>query len=198
MRRYLVRTEREQYDAMTPNVQRQWLLGRIAAKDAVRLRTWQDAGEQHPLFPAEVRVANDERGAPLLQGVGADLHLSLAHTPWLGVALVHDAGPVGIDVERIEPRPERFDALVMTPEEQALLPVGRDEDEWRTRVWAAKEAAAKAARTGLEGNPRRWVLTAVDGERLQVDQRWVQTTRFEEEHVVAWTEVPDGHEESTR
>jgi hypothetical protein len=57
-------------------------------------------------------------------------------------------------------------------------------------VWAAKEAAAKAARTGLEGNPRRWVLAAVDGERLLVDGRWMQTTKFEEEHVVAWTEQP--------
>jgi acyl transferase domain-containing protein/phosphopantetheinyl transferase len=197
MRRYLVRAEREQYEAMTPNVQRQWLLGRIAAKDAVRLRAWAQAGERRDLFPAEVRVANDDDGAPLLQGVGAELHLSLAHTAWLGVALVHDGGPVGIDVERIEPRPERFDALVMSAAEQALLPAGRNEDEWRTRVWAAKEAAAKAARTGLEGNPKRWVLTALDGERLQVDGRWVQTTRFEEEHVVAWTEVPDGHEGST-
>jgi phosphopantetheinyl transferase len=141
-----------------------------------------------PLFPAEVQVANDDGGAPVLTAVGHELHVSLAHTPWLGVAMVGADRPVGIDIERIEPRPERFDALVMTVDERALLPAGRDEDEWRTRVWAAKEAAAKAARTGLEGNPKRWTLTAVDGERLLVDGRWVQTTRFEEEHVVAWTE----------
>jgi acyl transferase domain-containing protein/phosphopantetheinyl transferase len=190
MRRYLTRVEREQYEAMTPNVQRQWLLGRIAAKDAVRLRAWDEAGQRVPLFPAEVQVANDEQGAPVLGGVGADVHVSLAHTSWLGVALVSPSGPVGVDIERIDARPERFDALVMAPAELALLPAGRDEDEWRTRVWAAKEAAAKAARTGLEGNPRRWVLAAVDGERLLVDGRWMQTTKFEEEHVVAWTEQP--------
>ena len=192
MRRYLTRAEREQYEAMTPNVQRQWLLGRIAAKDATRLRTWDEAGERVPLFPAEVQVANDERGAPVLRGHGEGLHVSLAHTPWLGVAIVGADGPVGIDVERIEPRPERFDALVMGADELALLPADRDEDEWRTRVWAAKEAAAKAARTGLEGNPKRWVVSAVHGERLQVDGRWVQTTRFEEEHVVAWTQTAGG------
>lgn len=192
MRRYLGRSEREQYDAMNPNAQRQWLLGRIAAKDAVRLHRW---AEGHgPIFPAEVQVANDHAGRPTVSAVGVaageDLQVSLAHTAWLGVALVGDATDeersVGIDVERIEPRTDRFDGLVMAPEEQALLPVA--DDVWRTRVWCAKEAVAKAAGTGLEGNPKRFALTAVDGERLLVGGRWVQTTIFEEEHVVAWTE----------
>jgi acyl transferase domain-containing protein/phosphopantetheinyl transferase len=197
MRRYLARVEREQYEDMNPNAQRQWLLGRIAAKDAVRYALWD--GGAGPIFPAEVVVTNNEAGQPsatsatvapeLLDGVC----VSVAHTAWLSVAIVADE-PVGIDVERVEPRPERFDSLVMADSEVALLPPGRDEDEWRARVWTAKESAAKAAGTGFEGNPKRFVVSAVDGERLQVDGRWVATTVFidrDQTYVAAWTETGD-------
>jgi phosphopantetheinyl transferase len=60
-----------------------------------------------------------------------------------------------------------------------------------TRVWAAKEAAAKARGTGLEGNPRRFEVVDVAGERMLVStpggaRAWIQTRR-DGDHVVAWT-----------
>ncbi|MGH8896022.1 MAG: beta-ketoacyl synthase N-terminal-like domain-containing protein, partial [Egibacteraceae bacterium] len=60
MRRYLGAAERSEYERRSPRVRRQWLLGRIAVKDAVRRWLW-DHGAG-PVFPAEVAVSNDERG----------------------------------------------------------------------------------------------------------------------------------------
>jgi hypothetical protein len=66
MRRYLQRPERQVYLTKNPKAQRQWLLGRIAAKDLVRRWLW-DAGHG-PLQPGEILVTNDERGRPVVSG----------------------------------------------------------------------------------------------------------------------------------
>jgi len=59
-------------------------------------------------------------------------------------------------------------------------------DEWRTRLWAAKEAAGKAAGTGMQGDPRKLVLTEVDGERMRIGERWIATRR-DGDFAIAWT-----------
>ncbi len=64
MRRYLNHRERPTYEGLNPKAQRQWLLGRIAVKDAVRQWLW-DHGAG-PVFPAEVTVSNDDDGRPLV------------------------------------------------------------------------------------------------------------------------------------
>ncbi|MCB1018237.1 MAG: polyketide synthase dehydratase domain-containing protein, partial [Acidimicrobiales bacterium] len=109
MRRYLNHRERPTYEGLNPKAQRQWLLGRIAAKDAVRRRLWD--GGAGPLFPAEITVTNDADGRPVVEGPGCDdLRVSLAHTEWAAAAVV--AGPgepdPGIDLEAEAPRHERF------------------------------------------------------------------------------------------
>ena len=101
------------------------------------------------------------------------------------MAIVAEGRDVGIDLERIEARAPGFEAVAFGAAELALLPAdGRD--EWTARFWAAKEAAAKAAGTGLEGDPRRFAVAERDGERLRVGERWMETRR-EGDLVVAWT-----------
>ena len=64
-----------------------------------------------------------------------------------------------------------------------------------TRFWAAKEAVAKAAGTGLGGRLHRFAVERVDGDRLLVAvgkgaaSRWVQTGvgTEPEPYAVAWT-----------
>lgn len=54
LRKYLNAAERADYERLPPRARRQWLLGRIVVKDAVRDRLWeQGAGD---IFPAEVLV----------------------------------------------------------------------------------------------------------------------------------------------
>ncbi len=191
MRQYLTGPEQAQYAAFNPLRQRQWFLGRIAAKDAVRDWLWSHGAG--PVFPAEVELATGEHGEPLVRGsFPADLQISLAHSSTLAVAIASEGASVGIDIESVAPRDGRFDRLVLTPAEQDLLP-DAERDRWVTRFWVAKEAVAKAARTGLSGRPRQFEVTAVAGLSLCVGERWVDTEIVQGhdggELVVGWTRL---------
>jgi phosphopantetheinyl transferase (holo-ACP synthase) len=217
-RRYLNGGERTTYEGLNPRAQRHWLLGRVAAKDAVRRALWDD--RHPPVFPAEITIANDPDGVPrVVAGPGRGRPLAISHTSWVGAARCGPEGGdgLGIDIETIGPRSPGLAAVALSPDEEALLPA-RD-DEWLTRAWAAKEAAGKATGRGVAGRPRDLRIRAVDGERLLVDDRWVATLRVaapvqrtwggpgappdteaeREDHVVAWTEHtdPTGHPDHT-
>ena len=183
-RRYLNMPDVEAYRAMNPRRQLEWLPGRIAAKDAVRHWLWQHGAG--PLFPIEIGIRNDESGRPVVEFAGAhDLRVSIANKAGTAAAVVAEGREVGIDLERIAPREASFERASFGEAELALLPDGA-RDEWVTRFWAAKEAAAKARGTGFQGNPKRFRVRQVDGERLLVEERWVATC-VEDGMVYAWT-----------
>ena len=69
---------------------------------------------------------------------------------------------------------------------ESLLPTDDPTGEHATRFWCAKEAVAKARRKGLGGNPKRFVITEVDGPRLRTDGLWVET-QVAFDYLVAWT-----------
>jgi len=185
-RRFLRDAERADYVKIGERTQRAWLLGRIAAKDAARDYWWRREGEGAgtPIFPTEIAVTNTASGAPELFGPRAGgLHVSLAHKDDVAVARVARA-PTGIDVEPLLARTDTFGETAFTDSERALVGE-RPRDEWWTRMWCAKEAVAKAAGTGLEGAPRKFVVDAIDGERVRCAGRIVET-RVDEGYVVAW------------
>lgn len=87
-----------------------WLLGRIAAKDAVRFRLWAD---EHPaVFPVELTVDADSAGRPLVRprpGRGFAAHdVAFAHAGDIGVGIAVPRRPgapgVGISVVEIPDR----------------------------------------------------------------------------------------------
>jgi acyl transferase domain-containing protein/phosphopantetheinyl transferase len=187
-RRYLSASERATYDSLSPRRRRQWLAGRVAAKDAVRAWLRREQGVE-AVWPQEFTIVNDEAGAPRLhanvtQTLPPGLHLSLAHKGNLAVAIV-STQPVGIDLERIEPRSDSFLEMAFTPDELALL-AGTDAATEHTRGWVAKEVAAKAAGTGLQGRLRDFVIEARDGDCLCVNGHWVVTHPLRD-GIVGWS-----------
>lgn len=187
-RRYLSAGERAAYDTLSPRRRRQWLAGRVAAKDAVRAWLRRERGID-AVWPQEFTVINDEAGAPRLRAnvtstLPEGLQVSLAHKGKLAVAIVGEQ-PVGIDIERIEPREPGFLEMAFTPAELALL-AGADPDAEYTRGWVAKEVVAKAAGTGLQGRPRDYVIEARDGDCLCVNGRWVVTHPLRD-CIVGWS-----------
>ncbi|WP_338059106.1 beta-ketoacyl synthase N-terminal-like domain-containing protein [Streptomyces olivoreticuli] len=172
MRNLLGGAERDAYAARPPRGRQQWLLGRIAAKDAVRHHLWQHGAG--PVFPAEIRVRNDDSGRPHPEGVHGrelpPLDLSLAHCAEAAVALVRPAGtaPAGIDIEEITERPEATRDAILAPEELPLFDRLGGDARTLIRFWTAKEAAAKAEGTGLQGRPRDFRVTTTDDDRLTV------------------------------
>lgn len=221
MRNSLSGAERSEYAEHPPRGRRQWLLGRIAAKDAVRQWLW-DHGEG-PVFPAEIRLHNDESGRPYVTGLHGRalpaLDVSLAHSGESGVAIVrpHRPGPgPGIDIEEVVERDASTLATALTEDELALLrarsaATGEPEALWFTRFWAAKEAVAKAEGTGFRGRPRDFtVLEVAADDRMLVSGRLERAYPVQYEpagnpsglpdrtYVVAWTTGPTRQEEYDR
>ncbi|WP_194921624.1 type I polyketide synthase [Catenulispora rubra] len=220
MRSYLGAAERDLFEARPPRGRRQWLLGRIAVKDAVRQAIWDESGLRK-VFPAEITVGNDGVGRPFVAGTHgtplAPFAVSIAHAGDVGVAIVRPGADgraaVGIDVEQVVARDAATLDFAMSGDEFALLRLlaadGGGEDLWFARFWTAKEAVAKALGTGLAGNPRRFAVvdaTASDalvevggGGRFRV--RLARLANPDDlparEYVVAWTEGPeaDNHQE---
>ncbi|MEU6551802.1 beta-ketoacyl synthase N-terminal-like domain-containing protein [Streptomyces sp. NPDC046915] len=217
MRNSLGGPERAEYAEHAPRGRRQWLLGRIAVKDAVRRWLWEQG--EGPVFPAEIRVRNDDLGRPYVTGVHGRtlpaLDVSLAHRAEAGVAIVrpHEPGPgPGIDIEEVTERdPAALAAALGTDELRLLhtLSEAGDTALWFTRFWAAKEAVAKAEGTGFGGRPRDFAVfhAAPAGDRLLVSGRLerVYTVRLApvsnppalpaRDYVVAWTTGPAGDDE---
>lgn len=180
MRTHLGAEERAAYAARPPRARRQWLLGRIAAKDAVRHRLWQNGSGA--VFPAEIGIGNDAEGRPYATGVHGrrlpPLQLSLAHRADAAVALVREQREqsvgVGIDIEVVSERAESIRRIALDARERALLAevceaTAESEAVWFTRFWAAKEAAAKAEGTGLRGSPRQFAVRQAQTYGLLVE-----------------------------
>jgi acyl transferase domain-containing protein/phosphopantetheinyl transferase len=210
MRNHFGSAERTDYEQSPPRGRRQFLLGRIAVKDAVRQWLWQheSAGA---IFPAEVGVRREPEGPPTVYGVAGRrlpaLDVSLAHTGEVGVAIVRPAGTggCGIDVEEVVDRPAGAAFVALTEAEKILLAElvaasGEPEALWFTRFWTAKEAVAKAEGTGLDGSPRRFVVASAQPDRFEVvvagRRREVRCTTVQHPwpgqqaartYVVAWT-----------
>jgi acyl transferase domain-containing protein/phosphopantetheinyl transferase len=185
-RRFLGEAERAQYHEQGPRKQRAWLSGRIAAKDAVRQLLWRSG--HGALYPVEVTIASDPNGAPVAIAPSTrEVHVSIAHKDDVAVAMASHERDIGIDIERIEPRPESFSELAFTADELRLAGGPGEKDELLTRLWVAKEAAAKAARTGLSGDPRRFPVTDRAENRFLVAGRWVMVKRFGD-YVIGWTQ----------
>jgi phosphopantetheinyl transferase len=136
----------------------EWLMGRMAAKDAVRMYALRHRGLA--LSPGDIGVAADAHGRPVpggatLERLGLQLSLSLAHTDGIAVAAVCEPGRgVGIDVERLSRRRGAIEEAAFSAGERALLgPTGTGRDERVLRLWCAKEAVGKALGRGLMGSP---------------------------------------------
>jgi phosphopantetheinyl transferase len=129
--------------------QREWLAGRIAAKRAVQ--------KQVGLPFARIEIRVEESGRPIVSIVSSDRgssappFLSITHSNEVAAAIASQ-DPIGLDLERIEPRDRSFEELVLTESDQQRLNglVGPPRDEALTLLWCEKESYAK-----LEGNGLR-------------------------------------------
>jgi acyl transferase domain-containing protein/phosphopantetheinyl transferase len=164
----LNRQEYEKWRGLTAGGKRrtEWLLGRLVGKDAVRLLL--TARDGLHLSPAEIEIAADEYGAPVVRGAWTEAaagtpSLTLAHSNGVVVGVAAECGSgegIGIDVEALRDLREELIAAMLIPEERALL--ARVETavtrEWMLRLWCAKEALGKALGVGLMGGPRSVVV----------------------------------------
>jgi len=171
--------EREEWQALPKQTRqrRQWLLGRLAVKEAVRF--WLHAATGELVYPSDIVVGHDEYGAPFVGGWWTESlmpapRVSLTHDAAGSIAAVSaDENPVGVDAEQIGRvrRPELLTGAFTASEQAwlALQPAGA-RDEALLKLWCGKEAAAKWCGTGLQGAPDAFEVTFESGgaERAMV------------------------------
>ena len=163
--------ERREFASLGGAEQRQvdWLLARIAAKDAIR--TILEKRHGLAVYPADIEIAQDAHGRPEPRGVwqqqiGYTPALSISQSSYLGLAIAGTCDAqqcLGVDVQRIEPRSQEFVEHAFTSHEHALLNHMEEPSrhEWLTRFWSAKEAVGKALGPGLPA-PQSVMVTALD------------------------------------
>lgn len=184
LKRYFNQPEKRHQRGLMPNKKKEWMISRVAAKDATRMLLLRARKEAY--FPIEFEIRSDEVGKPFLDGpMTGGIHISLAHKNLEAVAIASEKGPVGIDIEEIQPRSAGFTEIVFTAAELALLE-GRDQDEWMTRCWVAKEAFGKMLGKGLMGNPRAYQIEEINEGALRIQDTWINTIKHFN-YIIGWT-----------
>ena len=165
---------RQAVDIAHPGRRLDWIAGRLAAKELVRLHLRDRYGVALPR--RRVEVATDPGGAPVpwvpaRPGLAALLPaISITHACGRALALgvpTSDPGVrVGVDLAPVEARPDSFEKQWLTDGEQRLLE-DTDSDQrilLVSQLWALKEAASKALGLGLHLS-----TTELEIERLNPD-----------------------------
>jgi phosphopantetheinyl transferase (holo-ACP synthase) len=162
---------------------REWILGRIAAKEAVRLLAKRLSN--FDLCAADIVIVSDGNGKPWVQGEFVN---DLGWSPLLSITHKNDsvlafaAHPqiglnIGVDMEQIVERESGFEMLALTTREQNILETTPIEkrNELLALIWAAKEAAGKASGLGLRNNPKSIEIISAAHDSAQVQATLLQT-----------------------
>lgn len=171
---WLAAPERAALDALTvEGRRREWCAGRLAVKRAVQ--RWCSETSVVALSLAEVRIAQDERGAPhaFLPQTAEGPPVSIAHSDGYGFAAVAAPGAgvrVGVDIERVRDIHPRLLARLLGPDEDGcatVQPLGVEPLDGVT-LWTLKEATVKALGVGLRLPMRCLRVLATAPGRAQV------------------------------
>lgn len=112
---------------------------------------------------ARIEVRNHPSGAPfvLVDGQPAPIEVSISDRAGWAVCLLGAPGvahgPLGIDLEIVEPRSDAFVEDFFTARERETvraLPAGEPRSEAANLIWSAKEAALKVMKVGLRADTR--------------------------------------------
>lgn len=127
------------------------------------LTRWALAAELSGQAAADLRFRENEYGKPGL--IGHDLHFNLSHTHDMAVVALCRSGPVGVDVEQINPTHAHPGLAqdIFTPEEFQTLQNQPGFAAAFTALWTAKEAIIKAEGQGLALNLAAIRITPTQG-----------------------------------
>lgn len=151
----------------------EWLLGRAAAKDAIRQFAQENYDSELTYLNLEILSTPSGKprvSCPHLAMAEIDLEVSISHTQGYILAVIAPPShQIGIDMERLgHVQMADCQSLAFTCAELKLL--SQVDELELLGCWCAKEAVAKAIGLGLQGKPRQWLITnyAKDGTQVQV------------------------------
>ncbi|MFZ3031548.1 MAG: 4'-phosphopantetheinyl transferase superfamily protein [Candidatus Moraniibacteriota bacterium] len=194
---YLSSGEYVAYEELAPKKRADWLVGRMAAKQAIvdeiyrrtgRTVSWQDVEivsgkKEKPTFRL---LASSETLIP------EEYSLTLSHTAGQAVAalsFIRESGFVGVDIERERICSNDFSKAFLTEREfQSYIETGLLSP---LSLWCYKEAFLKALGTGLRAHPRMIEMTLDDqGELVRIEKDGLEVSFRAEK--LAFPGVPFG------
>jgi 4'-phosphopantetheinyl transferase len=149
---WLTGDEQRRHEALRlPKRRRDWLAGRVAAKELVRRRHREDGFLG---ITVDAVAEGPDRGRPFYR-LGAErgpFGLSISHSGDRAVAALgrRPGERVGVDLEDLIAGSPGFDELALSPPERERLP--HADGETRVRTWVVKEALVKALGLGLRAS----------------------------------------------
>jgi phosphopantetheinyl transferase len=160
-----------------------WLIGCIAAKDAVR--QWAKQNFNLELAPIDIEVISTTTGKPVVRCpeleamAGVLPEIAISHSQGFVVAAIaHPGKSIGIDLEHFDSVcVEGLVATVFSESELQQMPQRHQSSI--TGLWSAKKAVAQALGTGLQGNLTQLLITHVSS-----DGQWVTVNYGNESFVV--------------
>jgi phosphopantetheinyl transferase len=170
--------ERAEWESMKAVSKRrqEWLLGRCAAKDAVREVVAKATGQV--LAATDIEIAYDTHGKPEARGawigrLRVQPSISITHSHGIAAALatLEPGSHPGIDIET-QREAKHFESIAFRDDEREMLgrKVAADRhDEWAIRLWTAKEAVSKALGQGFHQGLHSLHITDFDGAAGTVD-----------------------------
>jgi hypothetical protein len=152
----LSRAERQQWRGMTGPAAQQWLAGRCAAKDAVRLLLKETAGMDACAADVEIHAGADARlfaRGRWVQRLGAEPSVSISCTTGTAVAIaaLTQFHLLGVGVEHLAELTKERAAEALTVSEHRVLQdsAGPAADEWYVRAFCAKQSLQNALGNGF-------------------------------------------------
>jgi hypothetical protein len=161
----------------------QWILGRIAAKDAVRLHLARKMGTEM-VHPGDAVLATGDTGRPYVvpfEGWPPMPHISIARSDQLAVALASEV-PCGIGVEWLAPpTAEASDPSVVVRDSQWLESLAQQQPDecWPARLRCAKQAVAEACSFSTRIEPDDLEVVDAEEEGRVLVRHGVTACRFE-------------------
>ncbi|HEX2959408.1 MAG TPA: 4'-phosphopantetheinyl transferase superfamily protein [Chitinispirillaceae bacterium] len=120
------------------------IAGRIAVRNALRRF---DPEYFYDAVQGQVEILNDEQGKPYLTK-HSDINISITHSGAYALAVVSKKR-IGIDIERIENRPDCFINTYFCSSEQKWIRIaGGDSNRMANYLWTRKEAVSKLLGVG--------------------------------------------------
>jgi len=153
---WLAPVERATLDRLSvPKRRREWLAGRLAAKELVRRRHRLAGDDALRRIEIEAPQAGPSKGKPRYRIGDAPgrFDLSISHSGDCAIAALANTPEdrIGIDLEQIVVRDASFEALALSARERAVVAplAGEARAVAVTQRWVAKEALSKAIGAGL-------------------------------------------------
>jgi phosphopantetheine--protein transferase-like protein len=165
---------REHASKTVPKRANEWLAGRVALKQSVRMAL-ASGGDKAP-DRNMIRIIQDELGNPSAEIAGATgdrlNEISLSHSNGLAFAAASIPGAfqgLGVDIEKVEKRKKAWINDYFTPEEISAAGNNHDQSVRLTMLWSLKEAFVKAIGAGLRFDLRDIQVNLPDSGLAKID-----------------------------